>query len=93
MKEKDFNCLNGYPSPKKLKRVLEKHGLDTVEMQRISIMDSYDSNRVGYAWRGTKTTQKMEGIELTLALNNVDVIFSKRSEDLDRGFVYIDKCK
>lgn len=93
MKDKDFNCLFGYPSPKKLRKVLEKHGLDSEEIQRISIMDSYDSNRVGYAWRGTRTTQKMEGIEQTLMLNNINVIFSKRNEDLDRGFVYIDKCK
>ncbi len=80
---------NEYPSSSVLKSILLKHGLTDEEVFRISIADIVEADRVGYVWRGEKTTKTMEGIIETLALSGITIKFAKIG--IDRGLIYVNR--
>ncbi len=80
---------NEYPNSKTLKNLLSKHGLNPEEAFRISVVDVPENDRVGYIWKGERTTKTMEGMIDTLALNDLTIRFAKIGED--RGLIYINR--
>ncbi len=76
-----------YPSIKVLLEVLSIQGLTEEERRGITLLDNEESDRVGFAWRGTKFAKAMEGIEETLLLKGIGTRFSKI--ETDKGIIYV----